>query len=55
MKSNEIVLFFKEKQSSEKSIYSFLYRRVSRIFDKVLNQRKEIPLKKKKKLNFKVK
>ena len=46
MKSKEIVLFFKEKLSSEESIYSFLYWGVSRILDRLLNQRKEIPLKK---------
>ena len=54
MKSNEIVLFFKENWSSERSIFSFLYWRVSRIFDRLLNQRKVIPLKEKN-LNLKVK
>ena len=42
MKSNKIVLFFNEKYSSEKSIYSLLYLRVNKILDRVLNQRKEI-------------
>ena len=54
MKSNEIILFFKEQKSSEKSIYLFLYWRVSRILDRVLNQIKEMQFRKNNNLNLKV-